>query len=492
MDAQEHLLRRLKNQWKKERALLEQQNQLLSLNIIDLKDRAASLKHSNNALLHSIGSGRSSQLAKAQVRAGRLEEENRELRRLLGESSRERDSLASKRQALRSENSRIKSRHLRISQEKSELQQSHEAQLKRLELEFEKFRLSSDRLFDSFRSHVAPREPRPQERPRRPTAGSRPYSDASSVAICARCAEGRPSSRLQEECRHSRHSLSRSSVSSLRQRSPSERSSLGFASNPLHPASLADEIKRSLLETRQERATFGELLQTKAAVPKLETKHLAQPVRSSLKSEEETDRDTLQARASRMRGDPRAAQGRPGSQENRQSLASCFSALVRRSPQAGAPQACEITVPEGRSGEAEPGKPCTRTRLREVFRPIENWMDCSTADRRAPARQSASSEPQSTPSAGESSESHFPAEPETAGKPGPLPEWPGCGERRAAEAWARDKENSRRSCSRERTSANLGRIASVRESVRDCLSFNDLLKEKLAHIESKLKCKNPN
>lgn len=127
-------------------------------------------------------------------------------------------------------------------------------------------------------------------------------------------------------------------------------------------------------------------------------------------------------------------------------------------------------------------------------------MNCSTTDQQSPDLRSESSDKLNivAPSVAESSETDYREEHAYVAqlrqsRPALQPPEPRVvHEPPQRSAWSRDKEMTRQSCSKERPSAAIERLASVKESVQDCESFNELLKEKLASIESKLKCKNPN
>jgi len=411
------------------------------------------------------------------------------------QTSRERNELASKKRILSSEYSSVKSKYLRCSHEKKQLQQSFEAQLKTLEIELDRFRLSNDRLFDSFRSHVSSSQHRALHRTaRRSTADSRPYSeDNSSVVICARCVDGRCSSKHQDESRQLRASLGRSSVSSHLLRSSSQRNSVGFGGSQQQNGSLADEIKRSLLQTKQERSTFGELLNTKASLPKLSINHHTLLARSSLKSEADTGRDSQQGLTclNRVTEDVCLFDdcSRP---DNRHSLATCFSALLRKSPLAVPPHHSHIEskAKEVSRPKFDPAKNPTPNRI--VFRPLENWMHTSTTEQQSPDLKSASSDnPNLLPSL-EASIDTNPREEQACLPHHSRPALPAAFEPEPLQPrkrWTHEREQSRTSCSKERAYAASSRLLTVRESVQDCESFSELLREKLASIESKLKCK---
>lgn len=63
-------IKKIKNQWKKDVAILEQKNEMLAENLVDLRAREEKLKKSNELLMNTFGSNKQqSQLNKLRYRA---------------------------------------------------------------------------------------------------------------------------------------------------------------------------------------------------------------------------------------------------------------------------------------------------------------------------------------------------------------------------------------------------------------------------------------
>lgn len=63
-------IKKIKNQWKKDVAILEQKNEMLAENLVDLRAREEKLKKSNELLMNTFGNNKQqSQLNKLRYRA---------------------------------------------------------------------------------------------------------------------------------------------------------------------------------------------------------------------------------------------------------------------------------------------------------------------------------------------------------------------------------------------------------------------------------------
>ena len=148
-------LRHLRTQWRKEKALLEQQNQLLKMNVLELRERTLSLQRSNSALVQSIDHARNANTTKTSVQIHRLQQENFRLKEQLVQTSMERDRSLSKAKKLKDDQSRLKERNSSLVKEKNLAQLKFEKQLSFLNKEFHRLRSSNDRLLESFQSVIS-------------------------------------------------------------------------------------------------------------------------------------------------------------------------------------------------------------------------------------------------------------------------------------------------------------------------------------------------
>ena len=185
-------MRRLKTQWAKDKAILEQKNQLLTIDLLDLKERTISLRRANTVLVQSIDGCRSTQLLKAQIKATKLEEENWKLKQKLLETSVEKLKLENKTKKLKNENKAVKGEVDSQVKKTKNSEYKYEGHIIRLQTEFEKLRTSNDKLLSMFKEAVIPvaeREHRIHNHDYSDEVLVDQAQDDSVVQICSTCIE---------------------------------------------------------------------------------------------------------------------------------------------------------------------------------------------------------------------------------------------------------------------------------------------------------------
>ena len=530
METQDNLFSRLKNQWKKERALLEQQNHLLALNVVDLKDRTSMLKSSNNALLNTIGTERTGQVLRAQAKAARLEQENRELRRKLEETSRERDKFEANKRKLKAENLTIKTKYTRCSQEKKIIKEKYDLQLKRLEHEFDKFRFSNDKMIDSLRNQVAGSRLSTEDCLSRRTANNFQRIDsqnASSVNICCHCVDQKSGEKYEDKgCLH-RRSVQRISCSDFHEKSVNFRNSVEPNKIDDNVNGFADEIRRSIAEAKQERSSFGALLSLQTVqnlsnrnffdIPGLESKTINNSKYNTTReshrviNKENDSESTIQhylIKKNRTVSMKEPTMSVLGFKPKRKNIKTSFGLLMKNSSQtlprlrtegqiSHDPESSsrletgsrdeevifterpgQVLIMDTHNGEVTERNTIKLTTLRKDYQ-YENERN---SESRPSLRKKGIQE--------QLSSHRMSREPiKNTEKYNDLYEE---GEKKRDYSWGCDKNESRKSYGGLGGVGNSVRSSVVRESVQDCLNFNDILREKLANIESKLKCKDAN
>lgn len=246
-------MRRLRNQWIKDRAILEQENHLLSLKLIDVKSRETSLKRSNNALVNSIDFGKGSSVTRLSVKLARLEEENKHLKIRLTETSVEKQKSEANELKLRIENASIKQRVSIQVREKKMIKDKYQKQLSKLEQEFEKLRYSNDHLMKAFRKSVI--SSKDEETPDRKRRNYRKKShEDSDVMICQECIEDTHSQHTSPDL--SQHILLSQVDSSSKQRLSHTNHARTSMPRFDIDSQLTSEVRRSVHNSKRDKGSF--------------------------------------------------------------------------------------------------------------------------------------------------------------------------------------------------------------------------------------------
>ena len=254
-------LRKLRNQWAKERALLEQENHLLSMNLLEIKGREISLKRVNSTLVNSIDLGRQTGVSKLQSRLARLEEENKHLKMKLTETSMEKKEIENKQQKLRVDNACMRQRTVYQLKEAKKAKDKYQRQLQKLEQEFDKLRYSNDHLLEAFRNSMLTSK-NDESNCERCRCGCQQSSDSSDVAICAECIEEDGSQSIEGRCLHGQKSSRQRSSS--RKRSAKCTKHKFVIENQGCDLRLSSEIRRSMHETVKQKGSFFEVFSLKS------------------------------------------------------------------------------------------------------------------------------------------------------------------------------------------------------------------------------------
>ena len=514
MDYKDLALRKLKNQWKKDKAILEQQNQLLSIDVQELKDRALNLKKSNAALVQSIGSVRSSQLFTSQSRLVRLEVENKKLKSKLTEVSRDKDKLQQKKQKLKTESSVMKEKFVLCSREKKVKEQKHFNQIKKLEIEFEKLRMSNDKLLDAFKSVIVQGGRDKGDRERQPSL-LRQSMDSSTVNICTRCAnssgthDSRVSLRTNEECAH--RSLASSQVVILNTEVPAKKRGSISLVKPL-PIPQPFSVNTALHLSRRDRSQaihaqnslVSDILQGED-LNQAEPKNISSQALVRTSSIRQVSKQLYRLDSSRLATETeQVVSARSFRRKSSRGSSAGYVAALSRARECVVAQRLEYSsenndkVLDRRDNVRQSLQSGTRVTMERSMSRVEDGLpngsttlrkDYSSKDyigkqSSIPVKVEKIFEPDIRDVIPLRTEVRNSSEQDNR-RDLPRTSMQGS-ERKSDRSWIEDKENVERRLNK--PADNVFK-ASSRESAKDCMSFNDMLREKLANIENKLKAK---
>jgi hypothetical protein len=579
MDPKDLALRKIKSQWKKDKALLEQKNQLLQLDVMDLKDRALNLKRSNAALIQSIDCVKTNQYIGSVGKMIKLEEENKKLKMKLTEASREKEKLEHKKKKLKVDTANYREKYLICSKEKKIKEQKYSNQMKKLELEFERLRRSNDQLLDAFKNVLqqGDKAERCCEHYTSDRSASmlRRSMDSSTVNICSRCAgcnqESKGSLRGSDDFMQG--SMGSSQVIILKTEVSPPRAPLYVTSPQLSSGafnvkhSIKTGVGKCLIKASKRNSTvevkdlsIAEVDQTSDVlqetyyqpsehsrppgippIKKSSTSNLQYSKYMDSTSRVQTEVDNaVSARSFRHRRksgsnlqllgtfNSRAAASKCSSKEDRYHIAYKVTEksspknqkpTVRESLQSLASKGTEVSVQNSRIEEtvptgsttlrkdysSKPDIPPLKTKPSKERLETDNVLDCINIVVEESTGQGASTSKQLINNSIGGARLSI------------CPSFQGS-ERKTDRSWVEDKENIEKRLNRQplfssvepqgSTSArktagsgifhngttvlnqsNVFRSSVARESVQDCLSFNDMLREKLANIENKLNTK---
>lgn len=505
-DRQDLTMRRLKNQWLKERALLEQENHLLSLKLLDVKSRETSLKRVNSALVSSVDFGKNNSFTRLSVRLARLEEENKHLKIRLSETSMERQKSEAKEVKLRIENASIKQRAYVQAREKKMIKEKYQKQLSKLELEFEKLRYSNDHMMKAFRKSVI--SSKESETPDRHCRNyTKHVHDDSDVMICHGCIEDGLSQGTSPD-------MSQQILGS--QLEVSNRKRPSYCVNPRTSvprfdidSQLTSEVRRSIQHTKKEKGSFVDVFS-------INTNRVDQRKVSIGKSTADENRASLASKRnhqyqsfSRALTESEYTSTMPMFKHKRKNTLGFLGLPTKQicSSQKGLRRnevnnQIEFEVEDKRPLERGPlflntaslkslttrgsGNP-----LSSVRRDYNDAVPRSSARHELKITEEAEDERSFNPNVlhtehkvGTEEDSCLEDTPNTFKKPRVSTKMES---RRSNENKENMLENSTRL-----SNSNIFRSINARDSVQDCLTFNNILKEKLANIEQKLRFRGPN